>query len=115
MIILIELSILFVVSMILRGLMCIYVLNKNILDVPNDRSSHLLPTPRGGGVSFSLLFTISSLWLVLQHKIPISLFYALRGGILIAIIGWLDDVISIHAKWRAMMHVVLASLAVFFI
>ena len=95
--------------------MRIYVLHKNILDVPNDRSSHLLPTPRGGGVSFSLLFTISSLWLVLQHKIPISLFYALRGGILIAIIGWLDDVISIHAKWRAMMHVVVASWAVYWI
>jgi len=24
---------------------------KNILDFPNDRSSHTLPTPRGGGIA----------------------------------------------------------------
>ena len=27
-------------------------LNRNILSIPNKRSSHTLPTPSGGGISF---------------------------------------------------------------
>jgi UDP-GlcNAc:undecaprenyl-phosphate GlcNAc-1-phosphate transferase len=33
-----------------------------IMDVPNDRSSHTVPTPKSGGVAFVSIFLIGSLW-----------------------------------------------------
>lgn len=113
--ILIMLTIVFLISILLTGLIRKYVLRKNILDIPNNRSSHCLPTPRGGGMTFVFLFVILSLWLALQHKIPLSLFYALSGGLLVALIGWLDDVISIEPIWRATVHVLAAIWAVYWL
>jgi Fuc2NAc and GlcNAc transferase len=33
-------------------------LQKNLVDIPNQRSSHYLPTPRGGGLAFVIVGTI---------------------------------------------------------
>ncbi|MGS5817920.1 glycosyl transferase, partial [Acinetobacter baumannii] len=41
----------FLISFLLTGYMRHYALKKNIIDNPNERSSHTIPTPRGGGVS----------------------------------------------------------------
>ena len=47
---------------VLTGLMRRYALSRQIIDIPNARSSHQAPTPRGGGVaivlSFGLLITM---------------------------------------------------------
>lgn len=29
-----------------------WVVRRSVLDIPNDRSSHINPTPRGGGLAF---------------------------------------------------------------
>jgi Fuc2NAc and GlcNAc transferase len=36
-----------------------YALVKSLVDVPNDRSSHTVPTPRGGGVAIVLSFGLA--------------------------------------------------------
>ena len=41
-------------SLILTYLIKIYALKYRILDIPNERSSHLTPTPRGGGLAIVL-------------------------------------------------------------
>ncbi|HLB41651.1 MAG TPA: glycosyltransferase family 4 protein [Gammaproteobacteria bacterium] len=105
--------IIFLISIMLTGLIRGFALRKNILDVPNVRSSHHVPTPRGGGISFVFLFNILALWMMLHHKIPISLFYALLGGIVIAGVGWLDDILSVSSMWRAMIHIMIATFAVY--
>ena len=33
-----------------------YALSRSLIDVPNQRSSHTIPTPRGGGVAIVLTF-----------------------------------------------------------
>ena len=42
-------------TLVLSGLLCGAYLRiarmRQILDVPNERSSHSLPTPRGGGIA----------------------------------------------------------------
>lgn len=91
----------FLISVILTGLIRRYALIKNILDIPNDRSSHHAPTPRGGGLSFVLLFSCIIAWLAFRGIIQLPLFYALSGGILVALIGWFDDVKSLRALTRA--------------
>ena len=40
-----------------------YALAVDLLDHPNDRSSHTVPTPRGGGVAFVACFLLLSMLL----------------------------------------------------
>ena len=111
----ILLPMIFFISVIFTGLIRLYVIHKNMFDIPNNRSSHDEPTPRGGGVSIVLLFTCSTIWLYLQNLISLSLFYALNGGFIIAIIGWLDDIFIIHPLWRGVVHILVAIWAVYWI
>ena len=39
----------FIASMLLTGIIRRVALARGVMDVPNARSSHVLPTPRGGG------------------------------------------------------------------
>jgi UDP-N-acetylmuramyl pentapeptide phosphotransferase/UDP-N-acetylglucosamine-1-phosphate transferase len=64
---------------------------RNILDCPNDRSSHTVPIPRGGGVAAIgsvLLVWLLLAWqgLVAEDVIAISI-----GAGLLAIVCWVDD------------------------
>ncbi|MDR9778367.1 hypothetical protein RJJ65_38155, partial [Rhizobium hidalgonense] len=43
--------IVFLATFLLTAYMRHYALKRNIIDNPNDRSSHSVPTPRGGGVA----------------------------------------------------------------
>lgn len=76
-----------------------------MFDVPNQRSSHTTPTPRGGGAAIVavVLLATSLCWLV--GWLPSRLALALGvGGGLVAAVGWLDDCHSVSAGWRAFAH-----------
>lgn len=87
-----------------------WALRSKMLDIPGERSSHVHPTPTGGGVvMFSvttvLLFLIWSLklvwpgwWLVWS---PSTFLFFFLGSLIIAVISWLDDVwsLSIHVRF----------------
>lgn len=85
-----------------------FALQKSIIDIPNERSSHQTPIPRGGGVVFVGIFYIllSVLWLM--HHIQPTFFLALLGGIPVALIGYFDDVIGVTIYWRFFIHLVSA-------
>lgn len=38
-----------VFAFVLTGMLRRYALSRSIIDIPNHRSSHTVPTPRGGG------------------------------------------------------------------
>ena len=95
------------ISWLLTGLLRQYAIRKNILDIPNNRSSHTSPTPRGGGLAIVLTF-LSYLLLInttglLKPEIVISLFGA---GALIAVVGYIDDHRHIRVHWRLIVHFV---------
>ena len=78
----------------------IWAQRQHILDIPNQRSSHSAPTPRGGGLAVVVLTLIVVLIYSLsgggwKH----SLVYIL-AGIVIAFLGWRDDVTSLSARFR---------------
>ena len=80
------LSVIVFASFVLTELIRRYTLKKNLIDIPNERSSHTIPTPRGGGLSIVVIFLFS-----ISFVIPLSgdIFYALVGsGVLIAGIGF---------------------------
>lgn len=111
----IWLIILFIIffSYVLTDLIRRYTLKKNIIDVPNNRSSHSIPTPRGGGISivFTFLFAISFV-----DSLPQDIFFALIGaGILIAAVGFWDDQGHIAARWRLLSHFIAAFVVLIFL
>jgi Fuc2NAc and GlcNAc transferase len=62
------------------------------LDLPNARSSHAEPTPRGGGLAIGAALLLSWFGLAAFDLLPIRLFLALvAGGAPLAAVAWLDD------------------------
>jgi len=49
-------------SLILTGQLCNLALSHGMLDQPNDRSSHSMPTPRGGGLAIVVVFVLTALF-----------------------------------------------------
>ena len=87
----------------------------NILDIPNIRSSHNQPTPRGGGLAIAIAWYIAIFVLLLLKEIPDYVFVALLCGVPITIISLVDDIITILPKFRLVVQILCASLAIFFL
>lgn len=106
----------FLLSTLLTKLTCIYAKRNAILDIPNERSSHTVPTPRGGGLAIVITFLLSIMWLGWMGVVNANLEKALvGGGLIIAFMGYLDDVFSIRVSWRILVHIVAAIWAVYWI
>ncbi|HLW25533.1 MAG TPA: glycosyltransferase family 4 protein [Steroidobacteraceae bacterium] len=79
------------------------------LDMPNRRSSHAVPTPRGGGLAIVLAAYAAFLVLFLLGRLPGSLLLALLGGVPVAAIGFRDDHKPVSARVRLTVHFAAAS------
>ncbi len=87
---------------------------RQMLDIPNERSSHTRPTPRGGGLAIVLVVLVG--WLVALRLYPdapvqAGLIYAVGAG-LIAAVSWLDDLRSLSNRVRFAAHMLGAVLAI---
>lgn len=91
---------------VLTHLLRRYALHRNVLDIPNERSSHTQPTPRGGGVAFVLVFIVFAL--AAAEFTPSTFTMALAGlltaGLLVALTGFIDDHQPLPARWRLVGH-----------
>ncbi|MFK3800063.1 MULTISPECIES: MraY family glycosyltransferase [unclassified Pseudomonas] len=82
-----------------------YALQRSLLDIPNDRSSHTIPTPRGGGVAIVIVFLLALAGSLGVGTLAFPEFLALFGaGSFIAALGFLDDHGHIAARWRLLGH-----------
>ncbi|MEI7971770.1 MAG: glycosyl transferase, partial [Actinomycetota bacterium] len=60
------------------------------MDVPNERSSHLTPTPRGGGIAFVAASLVGFLLLLLNKDLDrVDLLALCCAGVIVAIAGYL--------------------------
>jgi Fuc2NAc and GlcNAc transferase len=94
----------------------IYARRFGLLDIPNQRSSHAVPTPRGGGLAIVVCTLVAVLVMNLGGRLPPG--YAvplILGGGLIALVGGLDDRLGLPAHLRLFAHCVAAGIAVGFI
>lgn len=78
-----------------------------IVDKPNERSSHFNPTVRGGGI----VFVASILLYIVQHGFDQP--YFLIGFFGIAAISFRDDIREISKRWRLGVQLVAALLLIF--
>ena len=76
------------------------ILKNRLIDVPNDRSSHHLPTPRGGGIAFVLVSIIVSISCSFFFKQSSPFFSLALLCTPLAIIGLFDDRWNLPASWR---------------
>lgn len=93
-----------------------YALARSIMDIPNARSSHQIPTPRGGGVAivvgFLVFMPIAGVFGGLDGR---GLLALLPAGALVAVIGFLDDHRHVPARWRLLGHFVGAGWLLFWL
>jgi Fuc2NAc and GlcNAc transferase len=95
----------FIIAWAGTALMRRIALARRLLDVPNARSSHSVPTPRGGGVAIVIATTCVLVLLALRHRVDFHLFVALLGGgSSIAIIGFMDDRRAVAPLVRLLVH-----------
>ncbi|MDD3645392.1 MAG: UDP-GlcNAc--UDP-phosphate GlcNAc-1-phosphate transferase, partial [Bacteroidales bacterium] len=78
----------------------------NIIDKPNERSSHNYITIRGGGI----IWWVAALLLLLFHFSPTSLWFFV-GITLIAGVSFVDDVTGLGQKVRLLFHLLAMSCA----
>jgi Fuc2NAc and GlcNAc transferase len=87
-----------------------------VLDHPTPRSSHSLPTPRGGGLAIVLTFLLA---MCVYYSIGLIgtrlLLLFLLGCGSVALVGYIDDIRSMSAWSRFCVHLLAAVFAVFLI
>ncbi|MBL8181222.1 MAG: glycosyltransferase family 4 protein [Blastocatellia bacterium] len=76
-----------------------FSLKRGLLDHPNERSSHEMPTPRGGGLVMAFVAIFGYVALSLAYNTQISYGYIL-AALIVIVVGFLDDVFSVWFLWR---------------
>lgn len=89
-----------------------YALRQKVLDIPNQRSSHETPTPRGGGVSIIICYSLitlalSGLGIATANQTAALLIASLP----VALIGLIDDHKPIPSSTRFAVHFISAATA----
>ena len=88
-----------------------YAERRGLLDVPGQRRSHQVVTPRGGGIGIviAVLLGVGLPLLVASDAAPVVV-ATIGGLLLVALVGWIDDHGGLPARIRFAVHL-LASLA----
>lgn len=103
----------FAISTLITGAVRWLLGRHGLMDLPNARSSHTVPVPRGGGVGIVVAFLSAVAWILARHLILTNLAWALiGGGLAIAIVGFLDDRFKLAAWPRIVVHSLAAAWAV---
>lgn len=86
---------------------------QGIIDLPNERSSHTRPTPRGGGIAIvigTLVGLVALSWDTASSWSHLIAYVA--GAVLVAAVSWVDDVRSLPNRLRFLAHVAAALIAI---
>jgi len=88
-----------------------YAERRDLLDHPNERSSHSMPTPRGGGLAIVLIVTGTGLWFVRGEDLKRDLVFIVCGAV-IAFLGWRDDLHSLSPRVRFAVQGLVAAVSI---
>lgn len=106
---LLVLAICLTVSAILTRYLISHANARQLLDIPNERSSHSTPTPTGGGMAFVVTFICFLLASGFVFNPAVGEVYTLiLTGAVLAIVGYIDDHRHIPAEWRLLIHFLVA-------
>jgi Fuc2NAc and GlcNAc transferase len=104
-----SLFIFFLLAFATTYFMRVYALKKNIIDNPNERSSHSVPTPRGGGVAVVCSYLLALAVLIYSQQLTVHIGLTLMAAsFVIALLGFLDDHGHINSMLRLAVHFLVA-------
>lgn len=86
------------------------ILQRRVIDVPNHRSSHTVPTPRGGGIGLLIggsLGGLASIWM--GAPLPVAI---VAPVFCLALLGLADDLLTLSARVRLLAQGMIALVAV---
>jgi len=87
-----------------------------MMDESNHRSSHEGVTPRGGGIVFIIVFYIATLiYFIIKGMPDLPLFTVLICGIVMTLVGWLDDFKDLSVKIRFGIQFIVVLISCFFL
>ena len=79
-------------------------IKKSLLAIPNERSSHTLPTPHGGGIAIVVTWFLGLIYFFTCKEINIQLFLALMVGSVLSLVSFLDDLYELSPKKRLLIQ-----------
>jgi Fuc2NAc and GlcNAc transferase len=85
------------------------------MDIPNNRSSHTVPTPRGGGLAVVIAWFTGLSFLYFGNNLEVSLFYALLSGIPLTFVGIADDILNVKPGIRFAIQSICAGVSLLFL
>ncbi|MCK5361115.1 MAG: glycosyl transferase, partial [Gammaproteobacteria bacterium] len=89
-----------------------YALAKDMLDIPNSRSSHSVPTPRGGGIAIVVVLILSAGLSLFFPAAQLDLLLCLLFTTLaFALLGWQDDKHDLSASSRFFIQLLIAAVS----
>ena len=106
---------LFFLSLFLTIVIKNIAIKKSLIDIPDDRSSHTIPTPYGGGIAIGISWFVGISYLYIQNLIDPNLYYAFMMGIFICAISFLDDLYMLTPSTRIIVQILVALMALVFL
>jgi len=104
-----QIVLVFVLSALITTLVRRYSLDHSLIDIPTPRSSHTVPTPRGGGLGIPVVVIIAIIGLAAMGDLSLDMAMALAGGgLMVSVIGWIDDHKNLSRLWRFLVQIVAA-------
>jgi UDP-N-acetylmuramyl pentapeptide phosphotransferase/UDP-N-acetylglucosamine-1-phosphate transferase len=73
---------------------------RDMLDYPNERSSHIAPTPRGGGLAMTGSVLLAWIALGQAGLVASSVISIVIGTTLLAVVSWIDDLRGLSPGMR---------------
>ena len=106
---------LFLLSFALAYIIKEVAIKKSLIAHVNERSSHTVPTPHGGGIAIVVTWFFGLLYLYLTSAVEQNLFFALLSGVLISIVSFLDDIYELSPKIRLVAQLLTAIFGLYFL
>jgi Fuc2NAc and GlcNAc transferase len=86
----------------------------HLVDIPNERSSHVNPVPRGAGVAVIIAVIVGAIALYFSRQLPAwAALTTVGGALLVGGIGYADDRQSMAIGTRLLIHFIATAWALF--
>ena len=101
----------FIISALLVPIVKKAAIHVGAMDVPNERKVHSKPMPRMGGLA--IFFSFLCGYMLFAQSTP-QMLSILIGGFIIVILGMIDDIKPIKAKYKFLVQIIAACVVVFY-
>ena len=101
----------FLASLILVPIVKKIAIHINAMDEPNERKIHKVPMPRLGGLAIFLAFLLGYM---LYGEISTQMLSILIGSFLLILVGIVDDIHSVKARYKLIVQIVAAAIVVLY-